>query len=358
MKNILLAISGLTPQILTETLFALTIQQNIKIDEIYIITTKRGKKVIEGKDKSASTPNTSLQSEIKNLCTNYKIKKPKFSVNDNVIAAEEESLELYDVKTDQDNILFPNKTAELVRRLTHDPDTTIYASLSGGRKSMAAHLAIVLSLFARTKDKLFHVLTSEEFEFKNFYPKNQKEAKALIIAEIPFIKLRSLNSPIIKKAESYYEIVEKTQERLQFLADDSKLIIDLKKREILFKERSINLSPIEIVIYLSFIENKISNRAGFINKEIQSIEYAGRIKTILEENFNYYIDSRDKNHWSKKGISQEYFLSLKSKINKKISELFISEEQKDLFKISSNRIWGDTSYLVKAPKDKMGINYE
>ncbi len=154
MKNILIAISGLTPQIVTETLFVLTIQQGIKIDEIYVITTQRGKTVLKGKDKAPNTPNSALGMEIKNLCKKYKITPPKFSIKKNVIVAEEESLELYDIKTDKDNSLFPNKTAELIKKISQMEDTVIHASLSGGRKSMSDHLALVISLFARSQDKL------------------------------------------------------------------------------------------------------------------------------------------------------------------------------------------------------------
>ncbi|MBW2021016.1 MAG: TIGR02584 family CRISPR-associated protein, partial [Deltaproteobacteria bacterium] len=45
MKNILLAVTGLSPQVITETLFALH-QQNRTVDAIHIITTRQGKEKI------------------------------------------------------------------------------------------------------------------------------------------------------------------------------------------------------------------------------------------------------------------------------------------------------------------------
>ena len=45
MKNILLAVVGLSPQVITETLFALH-QQNRRVDAIHIITTRQGKEEI------------------------------------------------------------------------------------------------------------------------------------------------------------------------------------------------------------------------------------------------------------------------------------------------------------------------
>ncbi len=53
-------------------------------------------------------------------------------------------------------------------------------------------------LFLRVKGRLLHVLTSEENEFKGFYPLNKRKAAALQLADIPFVRLRSLLSYEIK----------------------------------------------------------------------------------------------------------------------------------------------------------------
>ena len=42
MKNILLAVTGLSPQVITETLYALH-QINRRVDAIHVITTRDGK---------------------------------------------------------------------------------------------------------------------------------------------------------------------------------------------------------------------------------------------------------------------------------------------------------------------------
>ena len=45
MKHILLAVIGMTPQVITETLFAIH-QQRRRIDAIHVITTRHGKEAI------------------------------------------------------------------------------------------------------------------------------------------------------------------------------------------------------------------------------------------------------------------------------------------------------------------------
>ncbi len=356
MYNILLAISGLTPQIVTETFFALSVQKKIKIDEIYVITTQLGKKVLEGK---TSSPAISLNTELKNLCKDYNLPIPKFTFKRNVIVATEETTKLYDVKTDRDNVLFPNKAAEIFSKLTTDANTALHVSLSGGRKSMSAHLALVLSLFARSQDKLYHVLTEEKFESKNFYPKSAEEIAALVLAEIPFVRLRSLNSPYLKKGKKYYDIVLATQRRLSFLTNNQKLILELKKRVLRYGENSIRLTPKEIALYIAFIEAKISSSKVLSKHEIISKNFALEMKNVLEENFNYYFDSKGKaSEWTQKGLDFEQFLSLKSKINKKITELFDDVSLREEFEIQTNKIYGDSQYFIKAPKEKLAVNYE
>ncbi len=356
MKNILLAISGLTPQIVTETIFAIYKKYDIVIDELFIVTTKRGLEVLKGKDKSSKTPKTAFDSQLKKLAKHINIKTPKFNIEKNVIVASEENLEVYDIKTDKHNILFPNKVAELIAKLTEKQDNIIHASLSGGRKSMSAHLALVMSLFARSRDKLYHVITEEKFEFKNFFPQSKEEEKALTIAEVPFVRLRSLNAPLLKDAKSYSDLVEKTQKRLSFITDNAHLIVDLLTKKIAYKENSVELTPMEISIYFQFCDAKISGKGNYGISEINDKKFAEKTKAIMEEYYNQYYDKSNKLHWTNNGLDEAIFRSYRSKINSKLKILFTDEEFNE-FKISSQKVWGATSYFILAPKEKIKIIY-
>ena len=356
MRNILLAISGLTPQIVTETFFALSVQKKIKIDEIFVITTELGKKVLEGKTPS---PAASLKTELKNLCKDYNLPLPKFTLKRNVIVATEETTRLYDVKTDRDNVLFPNKAAEIISKLTADAQTALHVSLSGGRKSMSAHLALVLSLFARSQDKLYHVLTDEKFESQNFYPKSAEELSALVLAEIPFVKLRSLNSPFLSPKEKYYDLVCAAQKRLSFLTDNRKLIIELKQRTLHYGEDSVRLTPKEIALYIEFVEAKIAGNKPLSKYEIISPDFALKMKNTMEENFHQHFDPKSKTfNWTKTGLDFPQFLTLKSKINKKIDLLFNDDSLRREFEILTDPLYGGSKYYIKAPKEKLAVNYE
>lgn len=358
-KNILICVTGLTPQIVTETFYCLTFQQKIKIDELYVLTTLRGKSVILGKDKAPQTPKTALKEELNNLCNKYRISKPLFENNDkHIITAKEESIELSDIRTDKQNILFPNKAAEFLREKTADPDTTIYCSISGGRKTMSVHLAAALSLFGRENDKLLHVLTSEEYEFKGFYPLSKKEDKALELAEIPFIRLRSVLGDEVNLKNTYYEFVEQTQKQLKALTDKTKLILKTENKEVRYGLNSIQLEPIEFAFLFKFLENKLDGKEPLSIGYLADVEFAAQVYDFIREKYPYhYFDDKKRSPWWRVGFGREAIRSKRSKINKKISSLFDDDITGDEYCLQSIRDYGNTSFYIKANSDKIKLSY-
>lgn len=360
-KNILVCALGLTPQIVTESLYALSVQQQIIIDEIYILTTSRGKKVISGKDEAAFTPKTPLEKEIKNLCKTYNLKLPKFSnTPKHVITAKEEALDLPDIRDDNHNILFPNKAAEFIRQLTSTPSNILYCSISGGRKTMGVHLAAALSIFGREQDKLLHILTAEEFEFKGFYPVTKEEQNALTLAEIPFIKLRSLIISDDRRNKIYNmqfsEIVNYTQDQLELITDERKLVLSIETKELIFDGASQKLEPIEFALYHQLVNSKLESAQKLSIHTITSSDFAAKIVSFIESNYEYYYFREEtKDPWWGRGFTAENFRSRRAKINKKIKSLIKDKKLKEQFEISSNRVYGDTSYFINANKNKFKI---
>ena len=359
-NNILICVSGLTPQIVTETFFCLTVKEKIPIHELYILTTTRGKEVILGKDKSPHTPNTSLKKELLNLCKLYTIPKPIFDETDkHIIIAKEESIELSDIRTDRDNVLFPNKVAQFIRQLALDKDSTLYCSITGGRKSMSVHIANALSLFARENDKLLHVLTRQENEFKGFYPLTKKEAKDLQLSEIPFVRLRSLLSSDIKGEKlidlSFDKIVAHTQTQLKLISDNKQLLCDLEKRKLTYNYESITLEPIEFLFYYHFIEKKFSDQNKISINEIIAPETAQKFISYIEQYYSHYYIRETQQKNFQQGFDAEYFRTKRSKINKKIQELITDSDFVSQFIIEVDKIYGNSRYFIPASKERIKL---
>jgi len=361
LKNILIAVTGLTPQIVTETFFCLAKQKKITIHEIYIITTSRGKEVILGKDKAKNTPDVSLKSEIDQMCAKWKLPPPKFEANSHVIVAQEESLELNDIRSDKDNMLFPNKTAEFIRKMSEDPDKVLYCSISGGRKSMGVHLTAALQIFGREHDKLLHVLTSEENEFKGFYPLNTKQSKELELSEIPFVSLRPLLADAIsdKKFSSlkFTEVVSLSRAKLRELSEKNFLIIDLQRSRLVYGNNEAKLERVEMGIYYLIYELKTEGQLSLSREYLESKEFAHRLKVFLEETFRRYFDEGYKTAWFNKGFEIADLRPKFSNIKKKVCTLFPSKELAEPFFISDViNVYGGKAYGIKAGVNRYRVN--
>ncbi len=360
MKNNLICVSGLTPQIITESLFCLSIQKKTEIDELFIITTERGKEVILGRDESEYTPSIPLDDEINRMCEKYNIKKPVFPEDDkHIIVAREESIGLPDIRSDRDNILFPNRLCEFLREKSADPENVLYCSLSGGRKTMSAFLALALSIFGRENDRLFHVLTSEEHEFKGFFPETEDEINALELSEIPFVRLRPLIEETPGKKEllnkKYNELVKYTQDKLLNLSRRPLLLIDGENRSLHYGEKSIRLEMLPFALYYKFALQSLEGKGGLTINDITAPKFAREIKEIITGIGNYNYFDPQKKAWYNNGFEAENFRSNRSKINKKIEELFEDKEDSKNFIINVEKDYGNSRYYIEAGKDLMKI---
>ena len=338
MKNILVAVSGLTPQVITETLYCLEVKKKIKIDEIYIITTTRGKDVITGKDKEYNIEKKypPLISEIEKLCSRYKVNLPKFAnTSKYIITADEQTTEMYDIRNDIDNKLFPNKVCEVLKKLSSSNDNVLHCSVSGGRKTMSVDMALAISIFGRNDDKLYHVLTDDKLQFSKFYPDSAQESKMLEIAEIPFIRLRSLlakstNNKLFNNM-SYLDIVNHLQNELKLLNTD-KLILNLRRGEIYYGENEIVKIPYTQSKLYKYIINNSDSDSGICIIELEKYLYGeykkdGKIRTVISKTNKTLL----------KAVSDENYA------------LF------DIDNIGKDESTGVGIYGVKAPRNKIQI---
>ena len=338
MKNILVALSGLTPQVITETLYCLSVKKKITIDEIYIVTTQRGKDIITGKDKEYNIKRKypPLISEIEKLCSRYKVNLPKFAnTSKYIITADEQTTEMYDIRNDTHNKLFPNKICEVLKKLSSSNDNVLHCSVSGGRKTMSVDMALAISIFGRNNDKLYHVLTDDKLEFSKFYPDSAQESKMLEIAEIPFIRLRSLlakstNNKLFNNM-SYLDIVKHLQNELKLLNTD-RLILNIRRGEIFYGENEIiKIPPIQSKLY-KFIINNSDSESGLCISELEKYLYGefkkdSNIRTVIAKTKNTI----------KRAVSDENYM------------LF------DIDNIGKDESTGLGIYGVQAPRDKIQI---
>jgi len=370
-KNILISVCGLTPQVITETLYALSVQQKnkIKIDEIYIVTTVEGREAIKGKHPLG--PKVSLKSQLKVMCAFYKIPLPAFEeTNKYIKIAKEESIELPDVRTNKDNQLFPNFVSAFIKEMTAHKDNTLYCSLAGGRKTMSTYMGFAMSLFGRENDKLLHVLASAEFEkTREFFPKNKKDKNAIVLSEVPFVKLRKIISDEFDfENVTYNELIETTQKQVKSLSAGT-LIINVKRRTFRYGEKETGtIEPLPFSVYTYLAKCKIEDKEDTNISHITGKEAAKEIFNIFckskQSNREDYIKDfkvnlspgeRNKKRWWDSGIEAGRYRTEKSNIENIIKGLIGDEEFSYQFIIATEKIYGNSRYYIPANKKRLQI---
>lgn len=203
-KNILLAITGLAPQVVTETLNGIVDEGSQWPDEIQIITT------VNGRDKMIShifTANPGELNVLEQICQDYEMPVPVFGIEQIFVIPDADGFEVDDARTCDDQDALANFIVNHVATLCSDGNNQIHASIAGGRKTMTFFLGYAMALFSRECDRLSHVLVDAAYESNpNFYyrtkhskPIESRDGKTKLdaslasieLADIPFIRHRN-----------------------------------------------------------------------------------------------------------------------------------------------------------------------
>ncbi len=203
--NVLVLSLGMTPQVVTETLWVLLRREPPFLpEEIHLLTTGLGAEIIARELLGGDGGPNRLQE----LAREFGVTLPEPEIH----AIEEE-----DIRSGASSSAFGDLVVEVVRDITtRHPNARIHASLAGGRKTMSFYMGYTLSLFGGLEDELSHVLVSppafensREFWWKyreprtirGFDPVERCEVRLntadanIDLAPIPFLPLRHVGGP-------------------------------------------------------------------------------------------------------------------------------------------------------------------
>lgn len=175
-NNILLAVLGETPQVITNTVWALSNQHKILAGDIHIITTTTCKDIL------LDDVRTGIQEALDEINTRCNCSWT-FSQDNIVLIGHAE-----DLITQGDHILAADTILNEVRRWTSQDDVVLYASLAGGRKTMGVFLAQAMSWYARPLDTLSYLNVGTDM-IECFYPPPRLENQVYFVFH-DFVRLR------------------------------------------------------------------------------------------------------------------------------------------------------------------------
>lgn len=340
-RNILFLVTGMTPQIITETIWALACDKDLSDtwipDEVHVLSTQDGlnqirKRLFEdGVFEQFKRDYPLLQNiafdEAKNL---------------HVIKNETDKA-LLDLKTPEDNEYSADIICQKIKEFTDIKDTSVHVSIAGGRKTMGFYAGYALSLYGRAQDSLSHVLVEEKFEraVNFFYPtpyqnlvsdRDEKvvgdaQEAQVWLAKIPFVRMREAILPKhqLKKKDSFSEVVQKINESYE---DVSLELNTFSRKAIVNGKFTIdNLPPREWAFLNWFADRRKHNKGGIIapikdsNEKSSSDGQDEHIQALTTEFFSYYYDHKNDEKESL-GISvdKKFFQGAKSRLQTALKE--------------------------------------
>ena len=300
-RRVLLAVAGTTPQILTETLYALTQSaQPFVPTEVHVVTTTEGAHRIRLQllDKT--------KGKFHEFCHDYGLAGQIAFPPENVkILTDVTGKTLQDIVSPEDNENAADQIVAWLRSFTQDEDCAIHACLAGGRKTMGFYLGYGLSLYGREQDRLSHVLVSPEFEgHREFFYKPPASqtifARSMVgalvderpittddakiwLAEIPFVRLREgIPSELLDGKASYTDAVQAVQQSLP----NSLLKIDIPNRQLICGGVAVKFSPRELAFYTWHAQRRLAHGdAAWISWK----DTLGRDNPQMNEYFSAYL---------------------------------------------------------------------
>jgi CRISPR-associated protein (TIGR02584 family) len=270
-KRLLVSVAGLTPQIITETVYALAKVQDPPFvpTRIVVLTT------LEGAERARLTLLGDSPGWFGRLCLDHALPPISFTPEDIHVLHDGDGHPMRDIRTDADNRAAAQQILGAIGELTADPNCAVHVSMAGGRKTLGFYIAYALSLFGRPQDRLSHVLVSEAFENNPdfFYPtpyrhviydRDKKPLDAsdarVSLAEIPLVLLRKgVPQSLLTGGALMSDVVAALQERV----DPPRLVVDLRRPSLTFGDVAIPLPPQQLAFYVWMLRASGEPRAAW-----------------------------------------------------------------------------------------------
>lgn len=350
MKRILIAVCGLTPQILLETLYALYRCGRFP-GRVILLTTAPGAKLIH---KTVLGENGQLAIFLRDhgLPDSGNLLSPS-----DIFVPMVGSRQIEDITSLEESKAFQDLCMRVTWDMTRESDAVDF-SIAGGRKTMSACLALAAQCYGRAQDELFHVLVAPELEGdpRFFYPQSPDEEKAahITLAHIPYFRLRShLPSSFLHAPQMPETLLENAS--LSNSASFPSLTLNIPHRTVCLKDKIVQLSPVFFALFLWFVQRKREYLCDGLCLQCQGHECFTEISTLLQKNLSIaeiYAKVKATSHFvSATGItdlSQENFLSYKSRLNKTLRTTF--ELMADYLEIHAYGQRPSVRYGIRIPK--------
>jgi len=329
-RKILIAVTGMSPAVLTETIWALAKESPPVIpDEVIVLTTAAGQTAIKdqlfGPDR--------IWDELRNfIIGDHDDSRLVFcpqpsNVKVFTCITHGKRVPLKNIDSLEHNNAVGDCILDELWAHTEKPDTRLIISIAGGYKSMSALMMSCLSLLGRPDDRVTHVLISPPFEESGlgfYFPSQPRQflqtrgghkvlaSKASIcLFDVPWVPFRVLFEKELKtKPASYSGFVSKLRGAVPDSNQEPKYRWDASS-----KHGIITLGTVQY-----FLKNKQSPFFEFLLEHAQTgadpfpDHYLA--KAALEEFLETPYAGKDAIRWSKANLDHDQIRKVKEEVNK------------------------------------------
>jgi CRISPR-associated protein (TIGR02584 family) len=266
---VLLAVTGMSPAVLTETIWALA-RENPPVvpDRVVVITTTEGSKRLNQalftppEGSAGQGPWDALRAWLE--CQGHDLSQ-RLRYEERILRRWNEPRHAYeplaDIRNRADNEAAADFIIEQVRSFSEADDTRIVATIAGGRKTMGALLYACMTILGREQDRLTHVLVGEPYETgvggNFFFPDQPLQALAtrdgstvkasgahVELADVPFVPLRNLfERDLVKRRGTFTALVNTCRKQVaDQLRRQVRLLVHRSRPQIKVNDVSVKLS--------------------------------------------------------------------------------------------------------------------
>lgn len=327
-RRVLLAVCGLSPQVVTETIYALAAQADHPFvpTEVHLVTTD------EGARRAELALLSSDLGWFHKLRRDYELPEMQFDRSHIHVISDRRGHPMMDIRTPEDNQAAADCLTEQVRLFTSDPNCALHVSIAGGRKTMGFYLGYALSLYGRSQDRLSHVLVSVPFEssWDFFYPTPYNRVlqtsdgtladsamAEITLAEIPFVCLRhGLPGALLQGAASFSDTVDAARLALT----PPRMRLNLKALTVDAAGKVFAIPPAEMALLAVFARRRLQADGPIAApaKGVPDPEWATRYLREYRAIVGDMADIESTERALRQGMDGEYFSARKSKLDKKL----------------------------------------
>ena len=327
-RRILLAVAANSPQIVTETLYALACHTTPAWlpTELHIITTLNGANYVR------SGLGLEQDNQLGKLCRDYDLPYPLFSNAHIHIITDTQGKPLHDVRSNSDSTHAADFISHKVREFTADEQSSLHVSLSGGRRTMTYYIGYALSLFGRVQDRLSHVVVDSEYFFNQafYYPPPKPiwvvrddgsgfdAAKVEVtLSNIPFLRLRDgLPQALLAGNESFSGTIAAAQQCF----DPPEVRLNWRTATLICGNIAVTMPPVQFAFYAWMLQRRVQNLppVHWTDQETPTLatQFLHIYVSLFGKTGGYAIVKRTLND----GMNKTWFDERKSHTNKELKK--------------------------------------